>query len=215
MTTKVEFHFDFGSANAYFPHRLIPEIETRTGASFVYVPILLGGVFKATGNQAPMVAFANIKNKLDYQRLEIARFIKRWNTPKWAMNPHFPVNTLQIMRGAVAADELGVLGPYAEAMFAGMWEDGLKLDDPAVIAATLEKAGLEAERIMALAQTPEVKAKLAANTEASVARGTFGSPTFFIGDEIWFGKDSLRDLEEAIVHAQQDDAAKEPVREFP
>ena len=215
MTTKVEFHFDFGSANAYFPHRLIPEIETRTGASFVYVPILLGGVFKATGNQPPMVAFGGVKGKLEYQRLEIVRFMKRWNTPNWRMNPYFPVNTLQIMRGAVAAEELNQLGPYSEAMFAAIWEDGLKLDEPAVIAATIAKAGLDADQIMTLAQTPEVKAKLIANTEASVARGTFGSPTFFIGDEIWFGKDSLRDLEEAIVHAQQDDAAKEPVREFP
>ncbi len=215
MTTKVEFHFDFGSANAYFPHRLIPGIETRTGAAFVYVPILLGGVFKATGNQPPMVAFGGVKGKLEYQRLEIQRFMKRWDTPKFAMNPHFPVNTLQIMRGAVAAESLGQLGPYAEAMFAGMWEDGLKLDEPAVIAATIAGAGLDAEQIMALAQTPEVKAKLIANTEASVARGTFGSPTFYIGGEIWFGKDSLRDLEEAIVHAQQDEAQNEPVREFP
>lgn len=213
--TKVEFHFDFGSANAYFPHRLIPEIETRTGASFEYVPILLGGVFKATNNLPPMVAFAKVQNKLDYQRIEIERFMKRWNAPNWRMNPHFPVNTLQIMRGAVAAESLGQLGPYAEAMFAGMWEDGLKLDEPEVIAATIAKAGLDAAEIMALAQSPEIKAKLMANTEASVKRGTFGSPTFFIGDEIWFGKDSLRDVEEAIVHAQQDEAAKEPVREFP
>jgi 2-hydroxychromene-2-carboxylate isomerase len=215
MTTKVEFHFDFGSANAYFPHRLIPGIETRTGAEFVYVPILLGGVFKATNNQPPMVAFGGVKGKLEYQRLEIERFMKRWATPNWRMNPYFPVNTLQIMRGAVAAEELDQLGPYAEAMFTAMWEDGLKLDEPAVIAATIAKAGLDANQIMTLAQTPEVKAKLIANTEASVARGTFGSPTFYIGDEIWFGKDSLRDLEEAIVHAQQDEAQSEPVREFP
>jgi 2-hydroxychromene-2-carboxylate isomerase len=179
------------------------------------VPILLGGVFKATGNQPPMVAFGGVKGKLEYQRLEIERFMKRWATPNWRMNPYFPVNTLQIMRGAVAAEELDQLGPYAEAMFAAMWEDGLKLDEPAVIAATIAKAGLDADQIMTLAQTPEVKAKLIANTEASVARGTFGSPTFYIGGEIWFGKDSLRDLEEAIVHAQQDEAQSEPVREFP
>lgn len=215
MTTTVEFHFDFGSANAYFPHRLIPGIETRTGASFTYVPILLGGVFKATNNKAPMVAFADVQNKLDYQRLEIMRFIKRYGTDKWRMNPHFPVNTLAIMRGAVAAEQEGVLGPYAEAMFAAMWEDGLKLDEPEIIAATIAKAGLDADKLMALAQTPEVKAKLAANTEASVKRGTFGSPTFFLGEEIYFGKDSLRDLEEDIVHAQQVQAASAPLREFP
>lgn len=213
--TQVEFHFDFGSANAYFPHRLIPAIETRTGANFIYVPILLGGIFKATNNKAPMVAFADVKNKLDYQRLEIVRFMKKYGTDKWRMNPNFPVNTLQIMRGAVAAEQEGALAPYAEAMFAAMWEDGLKLDDPGVIAATIAKAGLDAEKIMALAQTPEVKAKLIANTEDSVRRGAFGSPTFFIGGEIYFGKDSLRDLEEEIVHAQQEEAQSEPVREFP
>ena len=213
--TTVEFHFDFGSANAYFPHRLIPGIETRTGASFTYVPILLGGIFKATNNKAPMVAFANVKNKLDYQRLEIVRFMKKYGTDKWRMNPHFPVNTLQIMRIAVAAETQGVLAPYAEAMFAGMWEDGLKLDDPAVIAATIAKAGLDAEKLIALGQTPDVKARLIANTEDSVKRGAFGSPSFFIGDEIYFGKDSLRDLEEEIVHAQQHAAKTEPQREFP
>lgn len=215
MTTSVEFHFDFGSANAYFPHRLIPDIETRTGASFTYVPVLLGGIFKATNNKAPMVAFADVKNKLDYQRLEIVRFMKKYGTDKWRMNPHFPVNTLQIMRIAVAAENEGVLQPYAEAMFTGMWEDGLKLDDPEVIAATIKKAGLDAEKLVALGQSAEVKQKLIANTEDSVKRGAFGSPTFFIGEDIYFGKDSLRDLEEEIVHAQQQDAQSEPVREFP
>ncbi|BCW87807.1 2-hydroxychromene-2-carboxylate isomerase [Alphaproteobacteria bacterium SO-S41] len=215
MTTKVEFHFDFGSPNAYFVHRLIPEIELRTGATFDYVPVLLGGVFKATGNQAPMLAFAGIPSKLAYQSLEIRRFIAKHDLTAFTMNTHFPVNTLQIMRGAVAAEELGVAPSYIEAVFAAMWEKSLKMDDPAVIATTLKDAGLDADALIARSQSPEVKAKLAANTEASVKRGTFGIPTMFIGDEIWFGKDTLRDVEDAIVHAQQDDAAHEPVREFP
>jgi 2-hydroxychromene-2-carboxylate isomerase len=198
---NVEFLFDFGSPNAYFAHRAIPAIEARTGAKFRYVPILLGGVFKATNNKAPIVQFAGIKNKLDYERLEIARFIRKHGLAKFRMNPNFPVNSLTIMRGAVAAEMDGVAAPYIEAMFRGMWEDGLKLDDPAVIVAALKAAGLDAERLAAQTQEQAVKDKLAANTEAAVARGTFGAPTFFVGSEIYFGKDRLRDVEDAIAAA--------------
>ena len=215
MSVTVDFHYDFGSPNAYFVHRVIPEIALRTGADFNYVPVLLGGVFKATGNQAPMLAFAGVPSKLAYQRKEIERFIARHKLTAFRMNAHFPVNTLQLMRLAVAAETEGAAPAYIEAMFAGMWEKSLKLDDPAVIAATLAEAGLDGEKLMARAQTHEIKAKLAANTEASVKRGTFGIPTMFVGDEMWFGKDTLRDVEEAIVHAQQNEAEAEPVREFP
>lgn len=215
MTLDLQFHFDFGSPNAYFVHRVIPDIEMRTGAHFAYVPVLLGGIFKATGNQAPMIAFAGIRNKLDYQSLEIRRFIQRYGTDAFRMNTHFPVNTLQIMRAAVAAEEEGVLPLYVETVFQAMWEKSLKMDDPAVIAATLNEAGLDAEKLIALSQTPEIKAKLAANTEATVARGTFGIPTIFVNDEIYFGKDTVRDVEEEIVRVQQAEAERAPVREFP
>ena len=215
MTLDLQFHFDFGSPNAWFVHRVIPEIELRTGARFAYVPVLLGGIFKATGNQAPMLAFAGIRNKLDYQSLEIQRFIKRHGLSQFRMNAHFPVNTLQVMRGAVAAEAEGVLGLYVETVFAAMWEKSLKMDDPAVIATTLAEAGLDAEKLIALSQTPEIKAKLLANTESTVARGTFGIPTIFVNDAIFFGKDTLRDVEEEIVHAQQAEADATPVREFP
>ena len=199
---KVEFHFDFGSPNAYFAHRVIPGIEARTGAKFHYVPVLLGGVFKLTNNKSPIVQFAGIKNKLDYDRLEITRFIKRHGLTKFHMNPNFPVNTLTIVRGAVAAETDGVLMPYVEAMFRGMWEDGRKLDDPAVIVATLKEAGLEGPRLMARTQDQAVKDKLLVDTEASVGRGTFGAPTFFVGEDIYFGKDRLRDVEDAIAAAK-------------
>jgi 2-hydroxychromene-2-carboxylate isomerase len=199
MTISVEFHFDFGSPNAYFVHRVIPEIETRTGAKFTYVPILLGGVFKLTNNASPVIQFKDVKNKLEYQRLEIDRFVRRHRLTKFHMNPHFPVNTLAIMRGAVAAEMDGVLAPYVEAMFRGAWEEGRKLDDPAVIAATISAAGLDAPRLLARTQDQAVKDKLLANTESSVARGTFGAPTFFVGDQIFFGKDRLREVEEEIV----------------
>ena len=199
---KVEFHFDVGSPNAYLVHKLIPGIEQRTGAKLIYVPILLGGVFKLTNNQAPMVQFKGIKNKLEYQRLEFTRFIRTHGLARFKMNPHFPVNTVQIMRGAVAAEMDGQLARYVDAVFRNMWEEGLKMDDPAVITAALTQSGLDGARTLARIQDQDVKDKLLANTEASVARGTFGAPTFFVGDEMFFGKDRLREVEEEIEAAK-------------
>jgi 2-hydroxychromene-2-carboxylate isomerase len=200
---QVEFHFDFGSPNAYLAHRVIPAIEARTGATFRYVPILLGGVFKATGNRSPAEAFAGIRNKPDYERLETERFIRRHRIEGYTRNPFFPVNTLQLMRAAAAADMDGTLLPYVEAMFHHMWEAPKKLDEPDVLRDALTASGLDAAAIIARTQDPAVKARLIANTEASVARGTFGSPTFFVGDAIYFGKDRLRDVEEAILGLSQ------------
>nr|WP_294509140.1 2-hydroxychromene-2-carboxylate isomerase [uncultured Rhodopila sp.] len=195
---NVEFHFDFGSPNAYLAHRVIPAIEARTGVRFRYVPVLLGGVFKATGNRSPVEAFAGIPNKLAYEQLEMQRFINRYGIEEFRPNPFFPVNTLAIMRGAAAAELDGTLAAYVNAVFHHMWEAPKKMDDPAVIRAALEESGLDAASIIARTQDPDVKAKLIANTEESVARGTFGSPTFFIGNAMWFGKDRLKDVEEAI-----------------
>lgn len=194
------FYFDFGSPNAYLAHRVIPEVEARVGKRFTYVPVLLGGLFKLTGNQAPMIAFANIPAKLAYERREIERFIAKHRLTRFAMNPHFPVNTLALMRGAVAAEAEGVLAPYVEAMFVGMWERGLKLDDPAVLGEAIAEAGLPAERLFALAQSPEIKDRLAANTQAAYEKGAFGIPSFLVGEELYFGKDRLRDVEEAIAN---------------
>jgi 2-hydroxychromene-2-carboxylate isomerase len=195
---KVLFYFDFGSPNAYLSHKVIPAIEARTGATFDYVPILLGGLFKLTGNQSPMVAFAGIKNKLAYENLETQRFVRRHGLTQFRFNPNFPVNTLKIMRGAVAAQREGLLAPYVEAVFHHMWEEPKKMDDPAVIAAALTESGLPAERLLALTEEPEVKQGLLDNTEAAFEAGAFGSPTFLVGEEIYFGKDRLRDVEEAI-----------------
>ncbi|MAN65203.1 MAG: disulfide bond formation protein DsbA, partial [Hyphomonadaceae bacterium] len=131
---SVEFHFDFGSPNAYLSHKVIPDVEARTGVTFTYVPVLLGGVFKATGNQSPVMAFAGIRNKPEYERLEMMRFIERHGlTQAFAMNPHFPVNTLAIMRGAVAAQHLDVFKPYVNAIYAAMWQGAQKMDDPETI----------------------------------------------------------------------------------
>ena len=196
--TDVIFYFDFGSPNAYLAHKVIPEIEARSGARFVYVPALLGGIFKATGNQSPAQAFAGIPSKLAYERKETQRFVRRHGITEFAMNPHFPVNTLQIMRGAVAAQQLGVFEAYVEAVYRAMWVQGLKMDDPAVIRQALEAAGLPAERLIALMGDADVKARLIANTEQAVAKGVFGSPSFLVGDELFFGKDRLRDVEEEV-----------------
>jgi 2-hydroxychromene-2-carboxylate isomerase len=198
MVMQVEFHFDFGSPNAYLSHLVIPRIEHRTGAQFAYVPVLLGGIFKLTNNRSPAESLAGIRNKPDYQRLETARFVKRHRITRFAPNPFFPVNTLTLMRGAVAAQRLGVFERYVDEVYRHMWADPKKMDDPAVLRAALIESDLDAEAILALVQTPEVKEELLANTQRSVERGTFGSPTFFVDEEIYFGKDRLRDVEEAM-----------------
>ena len=197
-TVQIDFLFDFGSPNAYLSHKVIPGIEARTGTRFRYLPILLGGLFKLTGNRSPVEAFAEIRNKLEYERLELARFVQRHGLTAYSRNPHFPVNTLQLMRRAVAAQREGVFERYVDVVFAAMWERGLKMDDPQVIHQTLEEAGFDAERLAALAQQDDVKAELLANTQQAFERGAFGSPTFFVDDQIYFGKDRLRDVEEAI-----------------
>jgi 2-hydroxychromene-2-carboxylate isomerase len=195
---RVEFHFDFGSPNAYLSHRVIPAITERTGVRFVYTPVLLGGIFKLTNNQPPMVQFKCIKNKAEYARLETARFIKRHGLTAFRPNPHFPVNTIQIMRGAVLADRDGFFEHYVEAVFRAMWEEGRKMDDPDVIKATLTDAGIDADLVLEGIQEQSIKDKLLADTAASVDRGNFGSPTFFVNDEMYFGKDRLDDVERAI-----------------
>jgi 2-hydroxychromene-2-carboxylate isomerase len=194
----VEFHFDFGSPNAYLAHRVIPEIEARTGVRFLYVPVLLGVVFKATGNRSPMEAFAGIRNKPEYERRETERFLRRHGITDFVRNPFFPVNTLRIMRGSVAAEIDGGLPAYVDAVFRHMWVEPKKLDEPEVIRAALDQSGLDGARMLSRIEDAEVKSRLIRNTEQSVARGCFGSPTFFVGEEMWFGKDRLRDVEEAI-----------------
>src|SRR5262249_45673182 len=198
---KVEFHFDFASPNAYLAHLVIPQIERRTGVRFEYVPVLLGGVFKLTNNRSPAESFQGIKNKLEYQRLEVERFVRRHGITRFAFNPFFPVNTLLIMRGAVAAQTDGAFARYVDEVFRHMWAEPKKMDDPAVVRAALDESGLEGARLIERTQAPAVKERLLANTQKSVERGAFGSPTFFVGEEIFFGKDRLREVEEEIFGA--------------
>lgn len=194
----LELIFDFGSPNAYLTLKVLPELLERTGADLIITPCLLGGIFKATGNKAPMIQYAEAPAKLAYENLEMRRFIARHGLAKFRLNPHFPVNTLTIMRGAVVAGDEGNLDDYVDAVNRAMWEDGLKMDDPEVIATFLSANGFDGPALLARTQEPEIKARLVANTEAAVARGVFGIPTFFVGDEIFFGKDRLDQVEEAL-----------------
>lgn len=197
----VQFLFDFGSPNAYLCHKVIPQVEARTGAKFEYVPILLGGLFKLASNRSPGEAYAGIPNKLAYERLEMTRFIAKHGLDRFRFNPFFPVNTLKIMRGACAAQKLGCFGKYVDLVYAAMWEQEKNMAEDEVILATLAAGGLDGAALMATAQEADVKQQLLANTEAAHARGAFGSPTFFLGDQMWFGKERLRDIEEVIAQS--------------
>lgn len=198
MTQTVDFIFDFASPNGYLAHKIVPEIEARTGARFNYFPALLGGLFKLSNNQPPMVAFGEVKGKLAYEQLETRRFIAKHGLDKFTFNPHFPVNTLLVMRGLVAAEMDGQKMPYLEVVSKAMWEDEKKMDDPEVVADVLAAGGLDAERLMARTQDAEVKQKLIDNTQAAADRGAFGIPFFFVGDEPFFGKDRLGQIEEML-----------------
>jgi 2-hydroxychromene-2-carboxylate isomerase len=198
MAATVEFLFDFGSPNAYLSWRALGPILARAGAQVQVTPVLLGGLFKLTNNRSPMEAFGEVKGKLAYENLETRRFVARHGLSAFQMNPHFPVNTLLIMRGLVAAQRAGVTKAYMEAVLTAMWEQGRKMDDPAIVAEVLTAAGLDAQGLLEATQDPAVKAELMAATEAAAARGAFGIPTFFVGEEMFFGKDRLGQVEEAL-----------------
>jgi 2-hydroxychromene-2-carboxylate isomerase len=198
MASSPQFLFDFGSPNAFLSHRAIPAIAARTGAKFDYVPVLLGGIFKATNNRSPAETYAGVRNKREFHALETERFVKRFGVENYTMNPFFPVNTLNLMRAAIAAELEGVFAQYVDAAFHHMWEAPKKMDEPDVAIAAFNESGLDGARLLARGQEPEVKARLIANTQAAVERGAFGSPTFFVGDEMFFGKEQLRDVEEMM-----------------
>ena len=198
MTKTVDFYFDFASPNAYLSHQVVPGIEERTGTKFNYIPVLLGGIFKATNNKPPMEAFFGILNKNEYQSVEMKRFQERYGIDKFKMNPHFPVMSLQIIRGAVGAQQDGYLDKYIDEVLKHMWEEPKKMDDPEVIKEAFTESGFDADRLMNQIQDPDIKAQLIENTEKAVKRGTFGIPTFFVGDDIYFGKDTLWQVEEAL-----------------
>jgi len=192
----VEYFFDVGSPTAYLAWTQLPRIAAETGATIAWRPMLLGGVFKATGNSSPVTVPA----KGRWMNDDIARWARRYGV-KFASNPHFPINTLTLMRGATG---LLMRRPadfprYVDVVERAMWEAPKNLGDPAVLAATLTEAGFDAEEFIALVADPEVKAKLVATTEEAVARGVFGAPTFFVGDAMFFGQDRLDFVREALL----------------
>lgn len=198
MTKTLEFIVDFASPNAYLANQVLPDILARTGATLSYTPCLLGGIFKGTGNRAPMVQYADIPAKLAYEHLEMRRFIAAHGLVRFAMNPHFPVNTLTLMRAAVAAQMDGMLDRFVDIGLRAMWEDGENMGDADVIARVLTQGGLDGAALVARTQDQAVKDRLAAQTQDAVARGVFGIPTFFVGTEMFFGKDRLAQVEAAL-----------------
>ena len=195
---KVDFIFDVASPNAYFCHKLIPDFKKRTGVEFEYVPCLLGGIMKLSGNQPPFVAFADIPNKNKYQFIEIERFIKQHNLKEFKFNSSFPMNTVQLQRGALAAQELGIFERYLEVILEAMWEKDINLADLDIFKSTLSENDIDADSLIGIITSQACKDKLIVNTTDAVNRGAFGVPTFFYDDQIFFGKDHLHQLEEYI-----------------
>jgi len=197
MAKNLEFLFDFGGPNSYLAHKSLPEICARTGAEPVYAPILLGGLFKLTNNQAPMMRYAETPAKRNYEMLEFDRFVKAHALP-FKMNPRFPINSLFLMRGAVAAQQLSCFALYVDTVMAAMWEDSKDMGEAEIVRQVLDSAGLDSTALLALADDPDVKAELMANTEAAAKRGAFGVPTFFVGEEMFWGKERLEQVEAAL-----------------
>jgi 2-hydroxychromene-2-carboxylate isomerase len=193
VTAQVEYCFDFGSPTAYLAWARLPAIAERTGADLVCRPMLLGGLFKLTDNVSPV---AN-KAKGAYLLRDIERCAERHGVA-YRMNPHFPINTLALMRGAIAADMDGILSEYMAAVFPAIWANGLDMADPGVVSRVLTEAGIDVERIFARIQDDDVKQALIANTSEAAERGAFGAPTMFVGDEMFFGQDRLDFVEEAL-----------------
>ncbi len=196
MAKKFEFLFDVGGPNGYLVHKILPQFCAGHGIEMVYVPVLLGGLFKATGNRAPMIRYADAPAKLAYEQLEFKRFIDAHDIP-FRFNPHFPVNSLLPMRMLIGAQQLGCFPAALDVVMDGLWQTGQNMADPAILAAALDNAGLDGDTLLESASNPGVKAILSANTESAIERGAFGIPTFFVGDQMFFGKERLAQVAKA------------------
>ena len=192
---EVEFYFDVGSPAAYLAWTQLPRIAQETGASLVFRPMLLGGVFQATGNHSPM----QVPAKGRYVMADLERFAHRYGVA-FRHNPFFPINTLALMRGAIGLQmrDEARMAPYADAVFRAIWVEGLDMGEPQVVGAALQRAGFDPQALFALASEPEVKERLKAATQEAVARGVFGAPTFFVGSQMYWGQDRLDFVKEAL-----------------
>ena len=202
MSADIEFLFDFASPNAYLSYHVLRGVAERNGATLTLTPVLLGGLFKLTNNQAPMVAFGEVKGKLDYDMLETQRFIAAHQLDRFQFNPHFPINTIMLMRGFIAAREMGVIDQYVAVNLSAMWEQALNMGDPEVAAGVWQSAGLDAMALSEAIQTQPVKDALLHSTQHAAERGAFGVPTFFVGDEMFFGKERIIQIEQMIQQAE-------------
>lgn len=194
MSKTVEFYFDVGSPTAYLAHKRLQQLRAQYGLDLHYMPMLLGGVFKATGNTSPVAIPAKGKYMLEQ---DLPRFAARYGVPL-TFNPHFPINTLNLMRAAVAAQQLGCFDAYLDRVFDAIWVEEKNMGDAAVVEQVLADTGLDAGALIARSQDPAVKAELVAKTEAAVARGVFGAPTLFMDGAMYFGQDRLDFIEEAL-----------------
>ena len=193
MAKSVDFYFDYGSPTSYLAYTQMPGVAKRTGATVNYRPILLGAVFQATGNRSPVEVAAKGK----WMQGDLQHFAERYNVP-YQWNPHFPINTLALMRGATYAAREGFLVPYSDAVYKAVWADGLNMADPAVIGKVLQDAGIDAHKVIAATQEQAVKDSLKDTTQQAIERGLFGAPTFFVGERMHFGQDRLPYVEELL-----------------
>jgi 2-hydroxychromene-2-carboxylate isomerase len=194
VSKTVEFYFDVGSPTAYLAHKRLQQLRAQYGLELRYMPMLLGGVFKASGNTSPIAIPAKGKYMLEQ---DLPRFAARYGVPL-SFNPHFPINTLNLMRAAVAAQQLGCVDAYLDRVFDAIWVEKKNMGDATVVEQVLADAGLDAGALIARSQDPAVKAELVANTEAAVARGVFGAPTLFMDGAMYFGQDRLDFIEQAL-----------------
>ena len=194
MTKKIEFFFDVGSPYTYLGHTQLPALVAKTGAEILWRPILLGGILKAIDNVSP----ANIQTKAAHMNTDLERHAARYGVP-FLFNPHFPIFTIALMRGAIVAQEGGFLAPYLDAVYKAIWVDAKNMNEPDVVGRVLSEAGLDATAIFARVQEQDIKDKLKANTVEAVSRGAYGAPTFFVGADMYFGQDRLDFVAEALV----------------
>ena len=193
-----KFIFDFGSPKTYLVYKLLPGIEKRTNTKAEYVPVLLGGIFKSTNNVSPIESFKTVPAKGKYDDLDTARFVKKHNIA-FNFNSNFPINTLNLMRGAIYAQENEIFDKYVEVVFTSMWVDNKKMDDLEVIQSVLLDNGLPVKEIFEGTQDQEIKDKLIKNTSEAVEKGVFGAPSLLVNNELFFGKETLQDVEELLI----------------
>ena len=193
----VDFIFDFASPNAYLCHKAIQNLEKTHDIKFNYIPCLLGGIMKLSNNQPPMITLAEIPNKSKYEfDTAFNRFMREHDITKFKMNEHFPVNTISLIRGAIVSQKNNFFDSYVELVLSGLWEQSLKLDTPEALSDLLIKNNCHADLVIEGIATDEIKAELIANTSEAVEKGAFGIPTFFVNNEMFYGKDTLRELKE-------------------